>query len=51
MVEGQHARLSVGRAGEFPGLNLPTFYYQEVFESALNLQLMRLFAGQSACRH
>ncbi len=51
MVDSQHATLSERRQGELLGLNRSTFYYQAVPESALNLQLMRLFAKLLVCRH
>ena len=51
MVDVANPTLSVRRQGELLGLNRSSFYYQAAPESALNLQLMRLFAKRSVCRH
>ena len=51
MVDSQPATLSVRRQCELLGLNRVSFYYQAASESALNLELMRLFAQRSVCRH
>jgi len=51
MVDSQPATLSVRRKCELLGLNQASFSYQTASESALNLDLMRLFAKRSVCRH
>ena len=51
MVDVAHPTLSVRRQCQLLGLNRSSIYYQAAPESALNLQLMRLFAERSVCRH
>ena len=51
MVDSQPATLSVRRQCQLLGLGRSSFYYQAASESALNLDLMRLFAQRSVCRH
>ena len=51
MVDSQNVTLSVRRQCQLLGLNRASFYYQAASESALNLDLMRLFAKRSVSRH
>ena len=46
MVDVVNPTLSVRRQGELLGLNRSYFYYQAAYESALDLQLMRLIDEQ-----
>ena len=48
MVDSQRATLSVRLQCQLLGLNRASFYYQMATESALNLELMRLFTKRSA---